>query len=168
MKRAAFILVAAAQVLAAACRGGSSTDFFDAVRLGDFYGVQRFMFEGAKAFTPQTLREALRNTRDFFEVSHPLAPQEAYLETIQRKLLLGYQHHGFPEARIEARADAKAGRVVVTVEEGPRYVCVGIKVSGAQRKLTPRQLSEAETRVAALLASRPKAEETPGSSDTDR
>jgi hypothetical protein len=80
-------------------------------RVGDFYDVQRFMFEGAKTFTPQTLREALRNTRDFFEVSHPLAPQEAYLETIQRKLLLG---------------------------------------------------------VAALLASRPKAGETPGPSDTDR
>jgi ankyrin repeat protein len=101
-------------------------------RVGDFYDVQRFMFEGAKTFTPQTLREALRDTRDFFEVSHPSAPQDAYLENLQRKLLLGYQHHGFPEARIEARADARAGRVVVTVEEGSRYVCAGIKVSGVR------------------------------------
>ena len=74
----------------------------------------------------------LEKTRDFFEISHPLAPQEPYLEAIQRRLLLGYQHHGFPEARIEARADARGGRVVVTVEEGPRYVCGGIKVSGAR------------------------------------
>jgi ankyrin repeat protein len=37
-------------------------------RVGDFYDVQRFVFERAKTFTPQTLREALRDTREFFEV----------------------------------------------------------------------------------------------------
>ena len=101
-------------------------------RVGDFYDLRRFVFEGAKTFPPEALRQALRRTRDFFEVSHPLAPQETYLEAIRRRLLLGYQHCGFPEARIEARVDARAGRVVVTVEEGPRYVCGGIKVSGAK------------------------------------
>lgn len=102
-------------------------------RVGDFYNLQRFVFEGAKSFTPDALREALRDTSDFFEISHPLAPQDPYLEAIQQKLLLGYQHHGFPEARIEARHDAKAGRIVVKVVEGPRYTCGGVKVSGAQK-----------------------------------
>jgi TPR repeat protein len=101
-------------------------------RVGDCYDVQRIEFEGAKTFAPETLREALRGTRDFFEISHPLALRDAFLEAIQRELLLGYQHHGFPDARVEARYDARAGRVVVTVEEGPRYVCGGVKVSGAQ------------------------------------
>jgi TPR repeat protein len=40
--------------------------------------------------------------------------------------------------------------------------------NSARRKLTARQLAEAEARVAAVLASRPKAGETPGSPDTDR
>jgi hypothetical protein len=102
-------------------------------RVGEFYDVRRVMFEGTKTFSPEALREALQGTRDFFEVSHPLAPQDAYLEAIQRELLLGYQHHGFPEVRIEARADLKAGRIVVKVEEGPRYVCGGVKVNGAQK-----------------------------------
>jgi TPR repeat protein len=101
-------------------------------RVGDYYDVHRFVFEGAKTFPPEALRQVLRRTRDFFDVSNPLAPQDTYLETIQRRLLLGYHHCGFPEARIEARVDARAGRVVVTVEEGPRYVCGGIKVSGAK------------------------------------
>jgi len=101
-------------------------------RVGELYDLQRFVFEGAKTFAPSALREALRVTPDFFEVSHPLAPQEAYLESMQRKLLLGYQHHGFPEARIGVRADNRAGRVVVTVEEGQRYVCAAISVSGAK------------------------------------
>ena len=82
-------------------------------RVGEFYDLQRFVFEGAKTFPPEALRQALKDTRDFYEISHPLAPQEAYLEAIQQKVLLGYQHHGFPEARIEARHDAKAGRMVV-------------------------------------------------------
>ena len=67
-------------------------------RVGEFYDLQRFVFEGAKTFPAEALRQALKGTRDFFEISHPLAPQEAYLEAIERKLLLGYQHHGFPEA----------------------------------------------------------------------
>ena len=102
-------------------------------RVGDFYDLQRFVFEGAKTFTPDALREALKDTSAFFEISHPLAPLDAYLEAIQRKLLVGYQHHGFPEARIEARQDAKAHRIVVKVEEGPRYVCGSVKVNGAQK-----------------------------------
>jgi hypothetical protein len=102
-------------------------------RVGEFYDVRRVVFEGTKTFAPEALREALQGTRDFYEVSHPLAQQDAYLEAIQRKLLLGYQHHGFPEVRIKTRADPKAGRILVKVEEGPRYVCGGVKVSGAQK-----------------------------------
>ena len=81
---------------------------------------------GRRPFPPEALRQALKDTRDFFEISHPLAPQDAYLEAIQRKLLLGYQHHGFPEARIEARPDAQGrpdrgeggGRAALRVRRG--------------------------------------------------
>jgi hypothetical protein len=99
-------------------------------RVGELYDLHRVVFEGAKTFPPEALRQALKDTFDFFEISHPLAPRDAYLEAIERKLLLGYQHNGFPEARIEARHDAKAARIVVTVAEGPRYVCGEIKVTG--------------------------------------
>ena len=39
--------------------------------------------------------------------------------------------------------------------------------NSARRKLTARQLAEAEERVAAILASRPKAGDTPGAAGTD-
>jgi hypothetical protein len=100
-------------------------------RVGEFYDLQRFVFEGNKTFPAETLRQALKDTLDFFEISNPLAPRDAYLEAIERKLLLGYQHNGFPEAHIEARHDAKAARILVTMAEGPRYVCGGVKVTGA-------------------------------------
>jgi ankyrin repeat protein len=118
-------------------------------RVGDYYDVQRLDFEGAKAFPAEALRQGLRDTIDFFEISHPLAPLDAYLEAIQRKVLIGYQNHGFAEAQIEARHDAKAGRIVVKVAEGPRYVCGAVKVIGATNapvaaiveRLTPSQVT---------------------------
>jgi len=99
-------------------------------RVGEFYDLQHFVFEGNKTFPAEALRHALKDSLDFFEISHPLGPQDAYLEAIERKLLLGYQHLGFPEAHLEARHDAKAARIVVKVFEGPRYVCGGVKVTG--------------------------------------
>jgi Ankyrin repeats (3 copies)/Sel1 repeat/Ankyrin repeat len=102
-------------------------------RVGDFYNLQRVVFEGAKTFSDKALREALKGGIGFAEAAHPLAPLEGLLERIQRKLLIGYQHHGFPEARVSARHDAKSGRIVVTVVEGPRYLCGEVKVSGAQK-----------------------------------
>ena len=102
-------------------------------RVGDLGDLQRLTFEGAKSFSAESLRQALKTTRDFFEVSHPLAPLDAYLEAIEGKLRLGYQHQGFPETRIKARHDARAGRIVVKVEEGPSYMCGAVKVTGAQK-----------------------------------
>ena len=102
-------------------------------RVGGLGDPQRFVFEGAKTFSAEALREALQGASDFFEVSHPLAPQDAFLEAMEKKLQLGYQHEGFPEAQVTVRPDAKAGKVLVKVTEGPRYLCGGVKVSGAQR-----------------------------------
>ena len=99
-------------------------------RVGEYYDLKRVVFEGAKTFPAEALRQGLKDTLDFFEISHPLAPRDAYLEAIERKLLLGYQHHGFAEAQIEARHDAKAGQIMVKVVEGPRFVCGGVRVNG--------------------------------------
>ena len=105
-------------------------------RVGNFGDLQRFDFEGAKTFSAQTLRRALKDTSDFFEVSHPLAPQGAYLEAIERKLQIGCQHHGFLDAQISVHSDAKTGRILVKLTEGPRYVCGALKVTGT-RKMPP-------------------------------
>jgi len=61
--------------------------------------VRRFVFDGAKAFSAEELRQGLQRSSDFFEISHQLAPQDAYLEAVAKKLQAGYQHQGFPERR---------------------------------------------------------------------
>jgi ankyrin repeat protein len=102
-------------------------------RVGDFYNLQRVVFEGTNTFSDKALREALKSAWGFAEATHPLAPLDELLEAIQRKLLTGYQHEGFPEAQVAARHDAKAGRIVVKVVEGPRYLCGEVKVTGTQK-----------------------------------
>jgi len=103
------------------------------LRVGGLGDPQRFVFEGAETFSADALREALQGASDFFVVSHPLAPLDVFLETLEKKLQLGYQHKGFPEAQVAARPDVPAGLVRIQVREGPRYLCGGVKVIGAQR-----------------------------------
>jgi len=102
-------------------------------RVGGFGDVRRFVFEGAKAFSAEELRQGLQRSSDFFEISHQLAPQDAYLEAVAKKLQAGYQHQGFPEAQVTVKTDVKAGNVLVKVTEGPRYVCGAVKVTGTQK-----------------------------------
>ena len=122
-------------------------------RVGDCYNLQRVVFEGTNTFSAQAVRQALKSTPGFAEATHPLAPLDELLEAIQRKVLLGYQHHGFPEARVAARHDARAGRIVVKVVEGPRYVCGEVTVTGTQK-------ADAADIVRRLTVSRPAAAST--------
>ena len=103
------------------------------LRVGDLGHAKRLEFEGATQFSAEALRRGLEDMSDFFEIAHPLAPRDAYLEAVERKLLIGYQHQGFLDARLWTRPEVKAGRVVMKLTEGPRYTCGVIKVAGAQK-----------------------------------
>ena len=58
-------------------------------RVGDFYDLKQIAFEGNSTFSADALRQGLKDTLDFFEISHPLAPLDAYLEALEEKLLRG-------------------------------------------------------------------------------
>ena len=104
-------------------------------RVGELGDLHRLSFSGAKTFSAKALRLGLQSTADFAEVSHPLAPRTEYVQAIEGKLRLGYQHLGFPEVRVGAQPDTNAGLIRVNVEEGPRYFCGPVKVVGARRAL---------------------------------
>src|ERR1035441_5501054 len=104
--------------------------------VGDSGDLRQLTFEGAKTFSAEELRDGLKWTPDFLEISHPMAPRGEFLKAVERKLLFGYQHGGFPEARISVQADAKSSRIIVKVEEGPRYVCGRVKVSGTKKAVS--------------------------------
>jgi hypothetical protein len=102
-------------------------------RVGTLGDVRRFVIEGAKNFTSERLLHGLQRSPDYFEISHPFAPQDAFLEAVEKKLRLGYQHQGFPEAQISVRPLVRTGEVQVKVTEGPRFICGEVKVTGAQK-----------------------------------
>ncbi len=105
----------------------------DTPRVGRLREFDRFTFEGATSFSTTNLWSGLNSSFDYPELSHPLAPRDVFLAAIGRQLQLGYQHCGFPDARIIARYDPSADRVVVQIKEGPRYLCGPVEVIGARK-----------------------------------
>ena len=112
--------------------------------VGSLRELDRFTFEGNNSFSGTNLWLGLNSTYDFPAQSHPLASREAFLSAIEGQLRLGYIHCGFPDARITARYDSKADRVVLRIQEGTRYQCGPVEVIGA-RKIPTQPIVEALT-----------------------
>ena len=131
-------------------RGAGTNDL---PRVGPLREFDRFTFDGATTFPAWSLWLALNSTLDFPELSHPLAPRANFLAAIESHLRLGYEHCGFPDARVAARYDAKADRVIVQIKEGARYRCGPVEVIGAQKMPTQpivKALTETNANTSAL------------------
>jgi hypothetical protein len=122
-------------------------------RVGNYCDPKRIRFEGARTFKAETLRLGLEETSDFYDVSHPFAPLADYLAAIETRTRMGYQHGGFPEATVTVDRDEIATQIVVKVQEGPRYSCGPIRITGlksidpkllARRLSTPAELGKKE------------------------
>jgi outer membrane protein assembly factor BamA/outer membrane protein assembly factor BamE (lipoprotein component of BamABCDE complex) len=100
--------------------------------VGEFGDPGRLVFEGIETFTEKALIRRLMVNPDFLLASHAAAPLAEYLQTLRRLLLSGYQANGFPRAEVTTSVDRGAGRIVVKMAEGPRYVAGGVKVLGAK------------------------------------
>ena len=121
-----------------------SAETGDKPRVGPLREFDRFTFEGNTTFPARSLWLRLNNTFDFPELSHPLAPRDPFLAAIESHLRLGYERGGFPSARITAKYDATADRVVVRITEGTRYRCDSVEIIGA-RKIAPPPILKALT-----------------------
>ncbi|MGA2554786.1 MAG: hypothetical protein ABSG04_00735 [Verrucomicrobiota bacterium] len=99
--------------------------------VGDLGEPARLDFEGLHTFTADAVRSGLLNNIDFLADSHPAAPLNDYLRTLRDKVLTGYQAAGFPEAQVNMSFDSEKGRILVKVNEGPRFQQGGIRVTGA-------------------------------------
>ena len=122
-------------------RGAETNDIPQVGQLREF---SHFTFEGNNTFSARSLWFGLNSTFDFPELSHPLAPRDAFLTAIESHLRLGYAHCGFPDAEITAKCDANADAVIVHIVEGPRYLCGPVEIIGA-RKVPTQPLVQALT-----------------------
>lgn len=122
-------------------RGAETNDI---PRVGQLREFSHFAFEGNNTFSARSLWFGLNSTFDFPELSHPLAPRDAFLRAIESQLRLGYAHCGFPNAEITAKCDADADAVTVNIKEGPRYLCGPVEIIGA-RKMPTQPMVQALT-----------------------
>jgi hypothetical protein len=103
--------------------------------LGERGDLDRIEFEGVTTFTGEALRQGLAQNAGFLLASHPQAPLDRFLETLQQKVLTGYQKGGFPLATVTTSLEANTGKVRLRISEGPRYRCGMVRVTGAEPAL---------------------------------
>ena len=128
---AAVVCALALATLSAAEPARSSSEAAGA-SLGERGEVDRIEFEGGATFDRDAVRNALAQNPGFLLAAHPQAPLAAFLETLQQKVLAGYQQNGFPNAEVSAALDSVTGRIRVRVTEGARYRCGDVRVTGAK------------------------------------
>lgn len=107
-------------------------------RLGDLTAIR---IEGPKLIPADRVREALLRDIEAQTASSPSAPLTDFLNTLQRRLLVGYESSGFPRAKVFVDPDAAGKSIVIRVEEGLRYRAGPVRVLGA--KLADPKLIEA-------------------------
>ncbi len=98
--------------------------------VGELGRTERIEFVGQRQFALEILQRALDDDLDFLLAADPSAPLNEYLETINKRLLAGYQRAGFADAKIEAGADLERRRVVVSISEVRRYLAGPIRLVG--------------------------------------
>ena len=127
------LLSAGAVLLWGAARGFTANSPAAApapTRVGELSRPQALVFQGNLTFPKQVILDGLIFHMDYQVAAHPAAPLAEYTALLERKLQLGYQRRGFPEATVQTRVDAAAGQIQVQVREGPRFRCGDILVAG--------------------------------------
>jgi hypothetical protein len=130
----ALCLLPVFSALSDAAEGGAQTAV-DApgAKVGVMAGASRLEFEGNRAFSAERLQRGLRINGDWLQSAHPEAPLAGYVKATQTALVRGYQHAGFPLAKItETRWLSSPQRLLCVIEEGPRYTAGEVMVTGAQ------------------------------------
>lgn len=110
----------------------SGADNASTVAVGNLSRKEALVFEGNKTFTNDDILLALTLNFDYHLAAHPAAPLAEYTHTLQRMIGDGYQRGGFPNAKVTVRPDSPAQRLLVQIEEGSRYRCGRVTVTGVK------------------------------------
>ena len=109
--------------------------------VGEMGSVDRLDIAGAKFATPERLKESLASDLEYLLAAEPAAPLDRLLATICSRLEAGYRRIGFAKVVVEARPNLQSRRIVVAVNEGPRFRAGPVRIVGMTH-LTPRDLAQ--------------------------
>lgn len=107
--------------------------------------LNQLTFSGVETFDEVDIRRTLAIDFDWVVAAHPDYNVFNYLKVLEGVMVSGYEHGGFPDATVEVRYNSTRGRVEVHVQEGHRYRCGEVQISGAG-KLSADRLTRALTK----------------------
>jgi parvulin-like peptidyl-prolyl isomerase len=99
-------------------------------RIGNLGEPAQVSIEGTQIFTDGEIRGALGRDLDYLIAAHPEATLSECLTAVEQRIRAGYRDCGFPNVVVQARYDLPAGRIVVKINEGPRFRCGALQVTG--------------------------------------
>ena len=115
--------------------------------VGDLGKPANLEIRGATTFTGAEIAKVLGEDIDLASAARPGMPLGMFLKVLADQTRLGYQSDGFPEVKVEAFVDHPRHKVVLTINEGPRFMAGEIRVTGT-RTIDPAWLIEQLTPVA--------------------
>ena len=106
----------------------------DEIRFVEQFGdTDTIRFTGTTTFAESELRRALEQNVRVQAVAHSKGLLDQLTRRIEEELTAGYRRSGFGDAEVRATVRADSDHITVRVEEGIRYRCGAIIVSGAQQ-----------------------------------
>jgi len=103
-----------------------------AAPLGSLGEPDRLVVRGVREIDAEQLRRPLVDDPDIVWLSRPHASRSIYVDAVVRKATLALHHAGFARAAVKGDVESSDGveRLVLTVEEGPRFAAGAIEVKG--------------------------------------
>jgi hypothetical protein len=103
----------------------------DEIAVGDLGAPRRLEIRGAKILSPEKIKTGLVENVAVRLAAHPLADAVRYTDTLRQRAQAGYRQAGFPDALASIAIDFPSRRLVLTIDEGPRYKAAAVRVEGA-------------------------------------
>lgn len=85
---------------------------------GDLTQMEIF---GLENFSTLEIRNQLKADPQVILATHPLAPSAPLLGVVKQRLLMGLQHAGFGDAKVQTEFSKNRNRLIAYVVEGPRF-----------------------------------------------
>jgi hypothetical protein len=90
---------------------------------------ERWLFQGVAAYPASEIQRALAVDLEILVAERDRAEPERFAQMVAERVLAGYRHGGYLEARVAGTFDSRRG-LVITIAEGPRYLRAGIEITG--------------------------------------
>lgn len=126
----------------AAVRGAAVPDF---ERDEVLRNPHRLVFAGIRTYEAADIRQALSEDIDVQVAGDARRPLAEYLKAVEEAVVAGYLYDGFETPQATATLDTKRRRIVVTVDEGPRFRCGAVVIEGLDDKALAKALRNSLT-----------------------